>query len=135
MTKYVEPAIVELLKSLAPHKVFMMRAKQGEIGPFIIIQRADAERWRAINGPSGFVQANIQVDVYSTRYTTTKALAGQVESILDGYKGVVYYGDDSPQEFVRIAGVSLQNDIDIPDQTDEPFLFRNSMTFLVTYQQ
>lgn len=133
--KYVEPALVELLKDVAPGKVYMMRAKQNETGPFIIIQRMDSERWRAINGPSGMAQANIQIDVYATTYKLAKTRAGQVESILDGFRGVVYHGDDSPRDFVRIAGATLQNDIDIADQTDEPFLFRNSMIFAVTYQQ
>lgn len=135
MKKYPEPALVELLNNLAPGKVYMMRAPQNETGPFIIIQRVDSDRWRSINGPSGMAQANIQIDSYAKKYTTAKDLGAQVESILDGYKGVVYYGDESPSEFVRIAGASLQNDIDIPDQTDEPFLFRNSMVFLITYEQ
>lgn len=132
--KYVEPAIVKLLNDIAPGEVYLMRAAQNKTR-FIIIQRIDAERWRDINGPSGMVQASIQIDAYDTTYTGCKKMAGEVESVLDGYRGTVYYGEDSPQDFVRIGGASLQNDIDIADQTDEPFLFRNSMTFLITYEQ
>jgi hypothetical protein len=34
-----------------------------------------------------------------------------------------------------LPGVSLQSDDDLLDQTDEPFLYRNSATYLVTYEQ
>lgn len=133
--KLVEPAIYELLKTLAAGAVYAMRAPQGATGPFIIFQRVDGERWRHINGPTGICQASIQIDCYATDYYESKELATEVEEILDGYANTVYYGDESPQEFVKIGGISLQTDADLFDQTDEPFLFRSSSTYLVTYNQ
>ena len=133
--KIVERAIYELLKTLASGKVYALRAPQGDTGPFIIFQRTDSERFRSINGPSGIAQAFIQVDCYATDYYQSKELGASVEEILDGHRGIVYYGDDSPQEFVNIGGISLQTDVDIIDQTDEPLLFRSTATYLATYHQ
>lgn len=133
--KLVEPAIYELLRTLAAGRVYALRAPQNSTAPFIIFQRIDSERWRAINGPSGIAQVTIQVDCYASTYYAAKELAAEIEEILDGYRGTVSWGEGSPQEFVRIGGVSLQNDSDLLDQTEEPFLYRNTATYLVTYNQ
>jgi hypothetical protein len=133
--KLVEPAIHALIVGLAAGQVFAMRAPDKAAGPFIIFQRTDSERWRAINGPAGIAQAYIQIDAYENEYYAAKELGAAIETILDGYRGTVYHGTDSPQESVEICGVTLQNDLDIFDQTDEPFLFRCSATYLVTYKQ
>lgn len=125
--KVVEPAIYELLKNLAGGAVYALRAPQGSKDPFVIFQRINSERWRSINNPSGIAQAHIQIDAYAGSYYEAKTLAASVEEILDGYKGTV--------SSVRIAGISLQDDHDTFDQTDEPFLFRVSATYFVTYQQ
>lgn len=135
MIKNCEQAIWELIQGLCPSNVYFMEAPQGNAGPFVIIQRTDSSRWRSINGPSGIAQAYIQIDTYAPGYIAAKTLAGQIESALDGYTGKVYYGENSPQDYVLIGGISLQNDLDNLDQTDEPKLYRNISTFLVTYNQ
>jgi hypothetical protein len=127
--------IYELINGLAGGRVYHLIAKQNETSPFIIIQTTSSERWRSINEPEGIAQASVQIDCYATTFLAAKQLSGQVEAILDGYRGTVSYGSYSPQDTVRIGGVSLQNELDILDQTDEPRLFRNISTYLVTYQQ
>ncbi len=133
--KLVEHAIYELLKSLADEKVYAARAPDNAKGPFIVFQRVDSERWRAINGPSGYAQCTIQVDAYADEYYAAKELGAEIEEIMDGYAGTVQYGDDSPQKFVEIAGVSLQNEFDTFDQTEEPYLFRSLGNYIVTFKQ
>jgi len=142
MVKFCEPAIQEKLSvALAAldvaltDKVFFMRAPESEDGPFVIIQRTNSDRVRDINGPSGLTQDTLQIDSYHTTYLTAKALAADIEDTLDGLRESISYGSDSPQDFVDIRGVSLQNDVDIVDQTDIPLLFRVSASYLVTYQQ
>lgn len=133
--KIAEYAIFELLKNLAGGRVYAIRAPQNSVAPFIIFQRVDSQRWRAINGPDGIAQAFIQIDSYASGFYQAKELAAEVESLLDGFRGTVYYGTDSPRGYVKIGGISLQGDSDLLDQTEEPLLFRNMMTFLVTYNQ
>ena len=135
MVKICEPAIYELLNGLAGGNVFSMRAPDNSAGPFIVYQRSAAIRWRHINGPSGITQAFIQIDAYAATYLEAKALGAEIEDILDGYIGNVSHGSNSPQDFVAIGGISLQNDNDFIDETDEPLLYRNSASYLVTYEQ
>lgn len=140
MTAIVEKAIFELLKDHVPavsgiKQVFALRAPDNSKGPFIIFQRTDGGRWRHINGPSGMAQVSTQIDVYSPGYYSAKGIAAAVEDTLDGFKGIVYHGADSPQEFVRIAGISLENETELLDETDQPLLYRHSASYLVTYEQ
>lgn len=138
--KYVEPAIFELVESLASGNAFWLAAPPNQAAPFIIYQGVDGDTFgkNVLNrsaGQAGTVQAYIQVDCYGLTPTVAKELAKAVESTLDGYSGTVYHGTDSPQDSVVIGGISLQNDVDIVDRTDEPLLFRNSAVYLVTYNQ
>lgn len=134
MIKILEPAIYELLKSLAGGKVYHLRAKQGDTGPFIVYQRTDSTRWVSLAGPStGVAQALIQIDCYSAKPFEAQQLGGQVETILDGYRGTVTYTDPAPGDSIKITGATLQNELNMTDQTDEPFMFRNSATYLITY--
>jgi len=131
----LEPAIHEKLKALAGGRVLALCAQQNTVVPFIVFNRVSADRWRSFNGPSGVVQAYIQIDAYGADYYEAKNLAAEIEVILDGFSGLVPYGSNSPQDSVKICGMSLENDVDLLEQTVEPFLYRNSMSFLVTYEQ
>jgi hypothetical protein len=133
--KIVHKALYELLKPLASGKLYTSRAPDGAKGPFIIIQKTGGERWRAINGPSGIARVDMQIDAYADTPYGAQALAGEIETILDGYRGIVYHGANSPQDFVRIAGIVLDSDADLFDETDEPFLHRVTATYSVTYDQ
>lgn len=133
--KYIEKGLFELLKTLAGGKVYAMRAEQGATGPFVIFQNTDSGRWRSINNPSGIAQAQFRIDAYAQEFYEAKALAGQIEAALDGYRGTVYYEGDSPQDSIFIAGISLQTESDILDETENPLLFRNTALYLVTYHQ
>jgi hypothetical protein len=134
--KFCENAIRQLIATELGHdRVYPLRAPQNATTPFVVFQRTSSERWRSINNPSGIAQAIIQIDVYDSTLESAKDIGGEIEILLDGYRGLVYYGSNSPQDFVEIAGISLQSDVDLLDQTEEPFLYRNSADYLVTYKQ
>ena len=133
--KLPELAIREKLKGLNSGRVYPIRAPDNLTDDFIIYQRIDSERWRSINAPSGMAQAIIQVDCYSKSYYNVKVTSGQVEDILDGFRGTVSYGDNSPQDAVRIGGISLNGDSDLFEQEEEPFMYRVTMDFLITYER
>ena len=138
--KILEPAIYELLKDLAGGRVYVLSAQQGTDTSCIVFQKTDSERWRDINSPAGVAQAYIQVDCYAADVYDAKRLAAKAEKLLDGFSGTVVHDaitdeDGTAQTSVNIAGISLQNDVDLIDQTDEPRLFRTTASYLVTYFQ
>ena len=127
----ISKAIYEILKDFAGGNVFALRAPHGQKGRFIIYQRIDKKKWRSINGPSGMAQALIQIDCYAEDYDDATALGDAVELLLDGYKDEVVHTEGT----TRIAGISLQNSVDLLDETDEPPLFRINADYRVTYRQ
>lgn len=131
----IEKAIYTKLSGLVSGRVYPARAPDNELNDFIVFQKTDSDRWRDLEAPSGMAQAYIQVDCYSQRYYNAKETAVLVENILDGFRGVVSYGTDSPQESIRIGATTLQSEFEDLDRTDEPFLYKTTMTFLVTYEQ
>lgn len=130
------PAIVEMLNPLAAGNVFIGRAPQGQKPPFIIVQKLGGDRFRDMKGPAGVAQNRVQIDAYDERYNNTAKLGTDIEAILDGFTGAVYYGDNDPQdEFVEIIGLTLIDEGDILDETDHPILWRNNAEYLVSYKQ
>jgi hypothetical protein len=130
----LEKAIYEILKNKAGGRVYALRAPQNATTPFIVYQRVSSERWRSINNPSGIGQATIQIDCYGSTIYSAKELAVDIENLLDGYSGNVTITGSSPQDVVVVGGVTLQNDVDIIDDTDEPMLYRNIARYLFTYE-
>lgn len=135
--KNCERAINELLKPLAATGlVYALCAAKNSATPFIVFQRIGSERLgEHLQGRAHLAQADIQIDVYANDYYAAKDLAATIESTLAGYRGTVYHGTASPQEFVRIAGVTVQGDSDLLDETDDPLLYRNTNVYTVTYEQ
>ena len=132
----LERAIHERLKALAGGKVYGLVAPDKAKAPFVIYNRIDSDRpARHLRGPSGMATAFIQVDAYAAEYYAAKEIGQQIEVLLNGFQGDIAYGDDSPQQYVKIYSSALLNDVDVLDETDKPYLFRNSYQFSITYRQ
>lgn len=130
----VEKGVFELIKTKAGGRIYALTAPQNATVPFVVFQRVSGDRWRSVNAPSGISQVTIQIDCYALDYYGAKDLAVEIETILDGHRGTVYYGSGSPQDSVRIAGISLDSESDLLDQDEEPFLYRVSTRYLTTYE-
>lgn len=134
----MERALFEKLKAIVGNPdIFALRAPDNALGPFIIYQRRDSDRWRTVEGPNGILTATMQIDFYAPSYHAVRKTAVQVELAFDGFRGVVAYpasGGDAAGS-VDFKSVSVETDLDLADQTDEPFLYRVSADYLITYAQ
>lgn len=135
--KYSEPAIYELIKDVLPNRIFMGEAKMNQEDPFIIVQHTDSiEEFDSINDPANIVQDFIQVTSYDKSYYEAKKRGLKVKKILNKYRGTVEWGTNSPKDFLKIAGISFQNGLVLPEQmNDYPTLFAHTAFYLVTYHQ
>jgi len=132
----ISRAVYNLIKTAAPAQdVYELMAPQGEAAPFIVYNKTTESRWRHINGPDGMAQDTFQIDVYAGTSNQADEIANIIENTFDGYRGLVYYGSDSPQDSIRIGGISMQTGFSLLDQTDEPFLYRVSRDYLITYER
>lgn len=130
-----EAAAPDVGTPLADARIYALKAPDHVTAPFIVFQRIDKPQIRVINGPSGLAQAVMQIDFYARTYYGANDLARKVDSAIDGFRGVVPYGNNSPQDEIKFGGISQQNDIETLDETDEPLLYRVTMTYLITYHQ
>lgn len=134
----IERAVYQLLKDvpIPGDRIYALRAPQNSPAPFVVYQRTGGNRDRHMRGVSGLVEASFQIDVYHEQYHPCRLLANNIEQAIDGVNNVtVSYGGNSPQDTIKIASISCENDTDLLDQTDEPFLYRVSSDYLIMYHQ
>lgn len=132
----IDRAVYNLIKTAVPaHGVYEILAPQGTAAPFVVYTCVSEARWKHLQGPSGMAQDLFQIDVYGATSAAARALAATIETALDGFSGLVYHGANSPQDSVRIGGVSKTGGFSLLDQAEEPFLYRASGDYLVTYER
>jgi hypothetical protein len=136
----MEQALFQLIGQIpglmiAASNIFVSMASKDAIDPYVIMQRIESVRIRDLTGPSGLMQVTVQIDSYAQKYYDAKKLALQIEKALDGYSGSITITGSSPQDICKISSISCQNDVDLFDITDEPFLHRVSADYLITYDQ
>jgi len=133
----IQRALYQLLKTtpVPGNRIYALRAPQNVTAPFVVYQRIAGERDHHLKGASGIVQARFLIDVYDREYHASRLLAADIEDVLDGYSGIVAFGNDSPQETIKVAAITCQSDVDLMDESDEPFLYRVSTDYLITYHQ
>lgn len=128
-------AIYELLKSYAGGRVYNMNSSQNASFPYIVMSRNDFDVWRSINAPSAMVQVEMGIDLYADNYGDIESLEAQVISALDGYRGTVEYGTDSPRDYIRIAGITLQDLDENVIEDGDILLYNVNLNFLITYER
>jgi hypothetical protein len=59
---------------------------QGEIGTRVVLYRISGGADYVMEGPSGLVQARVQVDCHAGTFGTAKALAREVKAAISGWR-------------------------------------------------
>ncbi|MEY9196636.1 hypothetical protein ABIA16_001752 [Sinorhizobium fredii] len=127
----METALTALLtgdarvKQLAGTKVHWVRAPQGTVTPFAVLQVISSRDDYHAQGPSGLTDARVQVDAYAESYLAAKRLSDAILAVLSGYRGTV--------SGVRLQGGFVDNRRDFPAATsgDEKPLFRRSADIII----
>lgn len=94
--------------------------------PFIVYRRIATESTESLDGASGQAGCTIQLDCWTTTYRGARNLSLLVQTVLQGYSGVV--GGDT------IQGISFvdMRDITVPPTTKpEEGLYGSQIEFLV----
>jgi len=86
--------------------IYPQKAPQSATLPYIVINRDSAEHAHHLGGASGWVMADIQVNMYSSEFTEMRRLAERARNELDGYSGTVSIGSTS----LQLRNVFLDSD-------------------------
>jgi hypothetical protein len=96
-------------------------APQSASVPFVNLSVISGERDYHMTGPSGLVNSRVQVDCWSDKYSTAKALARAVETAVSGFSGAM-----GSITFNSIM-IDAERDDDFPATGDTGTRFRVSL--------
>jgi hypothetical protein len=119
----MEEALTALLAPIAGGQRYWVRAPQGKVPPYAVLNRIDGQPNYHMTGPSGFVSSRVQIDCYAATYASATATARAVKTILSGYKGGA------------IQGVFIESERNLPaaDAGEVATLFRTSIDITVLH--
>lgn len=100
-------------------------------GPAIVYNLISEETDHHMQGASGLVFARYQIDAWATTSDLAQNLALLIKSRLDGYKGPMEYGTNSPKDFITVLGVFSENALFDYDAAAN--LHRASRDFFIDY--
>lgn len=92
-------------------RIFPLMMPQGERGTSLVYQRIGRSADHHLDGPDGIVDRRLQINAWAVDPDQAAALIDRVEQLLDGFSGVVAYGDDSPQLACDIRGIFLDREL------------------------
>lgn len=91
--------------ALVADRVFPIVLKPGETQTSIVYIRISGQGDHWMQGSSGLARPRYQIDCWAQTPGAANALANLVKERLDGYRGPMPYGSNSPQDFVTVQGV------------------------------
>lgn len=127
----MEAALTALLlgdprvKQLAANKVHWVRAPQGAVPSYAVLQVISSRDDYHAQGASGLTDARVQIDAYSATYLGAVRLSDAILAVLSGYRGVV--------SGVRLQAGFVDNRRDFPSSSsgDVTPLFRRSADIII----
>lgn len=124
-----DPAIAAVVGARA----YSLILPQGQKQASIVYSKISGIGDHHMQGPSGLARPRMQVDSWAVDQDAAVALAGLVKERIDGFRGQMPYGSDSPQAYVTVLGVFFDLDRDLYD--DQVGMFRISQDYLIWFSE
>lgn len=112
-------------------RIYPVVLPQGIILPSIVYNLITEGTDYHMQGPSGLIQARYQIDCWAQTQDAAVSLANLVKDKLSGFRGLVPFGSESPQEEIIIRGVFHDQGRDDYDPVAK--LFRRQCDYLIWY--
>lgn len=123
----MEEALTALLKPVASGRRWWLRAPQNvaaKDGPYVVLTRIDGQRDYHGQGPSGYVQSRVQVDVYAESYTALRGASRLLIATVSGHRA-------DPIQAVFVDG---ERDLPAGDAAEKK-LFRTSIDLVIHHRE
>ena len=105
--------------------VYPLRLPQGYTLPALTYQRVDSPRNPDLSGPTGWVFARFQIDIWGDSYGSVRGLADQVRLSLDGFKGNL--------SGTHTGGIMMDSERDLFEESTE--VYRVTTDFIIPYTE
>jgi uncharacterized protein DUF3168 len=115
------------------YRVFAVRLPQGETRASIVYSRISGQGDHHMEGASGLNRTRVQIDCWAQTADAADLLARQVKERIDGYRGSILWGEDSPAEAIVVQGIFFDSEREDFDETAN--MHRSSKDYLVWYEE
>jgi len=122
----------EIASMVGGERVFPIRLPQGVKKNSIVFSRATGSGDHHLQGVSGLSRPRFQIDSWSQTESESTVLANYVKARLDGFRGHMEYGSNSPRDFIDVLGVFYSDEREDFDADSQ--LFRMSRDYFVWYR-
>lgn len=114
-------------------RIYPVLLPQGTVLDSIVYTRITGQGDMTNDGPSWLVRPRIQIDVWSQQMTAAVRLANLVKERLEGFRGTLAFGSNSPQDEILFRGIFFEGEIDSYDDTAK--LYRMSRDYSVWHAE
>lgn len=112
-------------------RVYPLMMPQGVTDASLVYQRVGGVADTTLEGPVRLRETRLQLDAWSLSADLSATLIGLAETRLNGFSGLVAYGDDSPQAQCDVRGIFLDREFDGYDKDAQ--LYRDARIFRVMW--
>ena len=121
------------IAAIVVDRVYPINLDQGIKHTSIVYSRQSGLPDHWMQGPSGLTRPRYQIDCWSMATAEASALADLVKERLDGYRGPMPYGTNSPQNSVEVQAVFFADEREGYD-TDSK-LYRVSRDYFIWFRE
>lgn len=115
------------------YRLFPVKLPQGETRDSIVYSRISGLGDHHMQGPSGLARPRIQIDCWAQSLDAAVSLANLVKERLDGFKGSMLWGDNSPAEAIVVQGIFFDSERE--DYDDTAKLYRVSADYFIWFAE
>lgn len=114
-------------------RIYPIKLPQGQMLASIVYSRISGQGDHHMEGPSGLNRARVQIDCWASTVDAADLLARQVKERIDGYRGSILWGEDSPAEAIVVQGIFFDGERE--DWDDAAQMYRASKDYIVWFAE
>lgn len=114
-------------------RIYPIKLPQGQTLASIVYSRISGQGDHHMEGASGLNRTRMQIDCWAPTADAADLLARQVKERIDGYRGSMLWGEDSPAEAIVVQGIFFDSERE--DYDDVAKLYRSSKDYLIWYEE
>lgn len=112
-------------------RIYPIKLPQGQKLASIVYSRISGYNDHYMDEPSGVNRARVQIDCWAPTTDAADLLARQVKNQIDGYRGSILWGENSPADAIIVQGIFFDSERE--DWDDDAQMYRSSKDYIVWF--
>lgn len=104
------------LAALVAGRIYPVELPQGMRDPSVTYRDTSAVGRAHYEGPSNPAEVRLTVIAWAETATASKAIGEAIRKALDGFAGLVEFGEASPLDVLQVQGIFFNNAVDLFDE-------------------